>query len=830
MSLDVCSLPSPTGPCNRAHDIKSQSVEATRSLEFLSSVSGDLSNVTAPPSFLAPSSVVEVGNCWSQRPGVFAAPALVPDPARRSLLVLRMILIAMRSQFYVAGSPTISIKKPLNAFLGELFLASWTHLPKMSNGTGKEKETGLSLEMESGDGKPATTRLIAEQVSHHPPITAMAIIDDEHGIRADGYARVEMTFSSSVDIRQIGHAILHIDEYDEDFLIPLPDVKVRGFLSGRLYPEVLGTYTIVSSSGYVSEMSFSGAGVFRGKKNAFEVKMYRKDDPKKTPIYEVSGVWSEGWTVKDSRTGEILEKYDVDAVDNRPAPMDIDPIDEQDPWESRRAWGGVIDALNRGDFRETVAEKSRLEQAQRQMRVKEKRNGETWEPLLFARKDGDKHKVFHQLAEGTSWRLFDEKTKGGVRVIRIGLLAFTTALLICYHPFTLSRATWGWRPEESKSNAVDFTVQDEQSGPKGSTAETKWPTSPAEAVYSDSTDGSLPQQPNSDMTASSSDSNIAIPPIDGSSSQDSGSDAPGSSSSGFNEEKYDFQKDLLLYTQPAFDVAKLKQYRPHNDHGPGQFAFATYLSTRDNSVHDPYFLSAMQLVYRVLWDPNSRSPFHPIVVFVAPFIPQEQRDLLRAAGAIVRELDLLDFARFAFLDLDAFPVKPLDGIFDESVAPRQRCEAELLPPEDKLHEQEICDYIFAGHGLYDGVNVGVMVLEPNHYMHQRLLRESQDTTKFDNKMAEQAFLNYAFGKDGPFPPNYIGREWNGFYPKTEEESVLRIVHEKLWVSGELTDWTKDIFMNGWFELLTLYQSSEFEQMRAEDGLLEQPSSGWSWKG
>lgn len=328
-----------------------------------------------------------------------------------------MVLIAMRSQFYVAGSPTVSIKKPLNAFLGELFLASWTHVPT-SKAKSKDKGKGLGLGMNSGDGKPATTRLVAEQVSHHPPITAMAIVDDEHGIRADGYARVEMTFSSSVDIRQVGHAILTIDKYDETYLIPLPDVKVRGFLSGRLYPEVLGTYTIVSSSGYVSEITFSGAGVFRGKKNTFEAKMYRKDDPKKTPLYEVAGVWSEGWTVKDSRTGEVLEKFDADAVESRPAPMDIEPVERQDVWESRRAWGGVIDALHRGDFRETVAEKSKLEQAQRRMRADEKKEDKTWEPLLFTSKEGKQHEVFHRLAKGTSWeaQLHDEKTKGVWRV------------------------------------------------------------------------------------------------------------------------------------------------------------------------------------------------------------------------------------------------------------------------------------------------------------------------------------------------------------------------------------------------------------------------------
>lgn len=392
-------------------------------------MSGDLSNVTAPPFFLAPSSVVEVGHCWSQRPGVFAAPALEPDPARRSLLVMRMLLIAMRSQFYVAGSPTVSIKKPLNAFLGELFLASWTHVPtskarrgvsrRAGGGDGEGEGGGLGLGMNSGDDRPATTRLVAEQVSHHPPITAMAIVDDEHGIRADGYARVEMTFSSSVDIRQVGHAIVSIDRYGEQHLIPLPDVKVRGFLSGRLYPEVLGTYTIVSSSGFACDMTFSGAGVFRGRRNTFEARLYRRDDARRAPLYEASGVWSEGWTIRDARTGEALERYDVDAVENRPAPMDLAPEGAQDPWESRRAWSGVAGALGRGDFRETVAEKSRLEQAQRRLRAAERERGEAWRPLLFASStEGEAVDAFRRLAEGTSWegRLHEDKTKGVWRV------------------------------------------------------------------------------------------------------------------------------------------------------------------------------------------------------------------------------------------------------------------------------------------------------------------------------------------------------------------------------------------------------------------------------
>lgn len=322
------------------------------------------------------------------------------------------------------------------------------------------------------------------------------------------------------------------------------------------------------------------------------------------------------------------------------------------------------------------------------------------------------------------------------------------------------------------------------------------------------------------------------------------------SASAFNELKFPFQEDLTQYRQPNLPVASLTTYAAHNDRGPGQSAYATYLSTRNNSIHDPYFLSAQQLVYRLLWSPTSRSTSHPVVVFVAPFIPQEQRDLLRAQGALVRELDLVpwdppaaadgdifpfarwrdlfsklhiwaqtDFARLVFLDLDAFPVQPLDALFDEAVAPRQKCRTALLPPADQPHAAAgLCDYVWAGHGGQGGVNVGVMVLEPNEFMHARLLRESQDTSKFDNKMAEQAFLNYAFGEDGPFPPTYLGREWNGYYPQAEDEGKIKVVHEKLWILGE--GWTKGIFAQGWSEILELYESERFVEMRKLDGLVQ----------
>ena len=285
------------------------------------------------------------------------------------------------------------MKKPLNAFLGEIFLANW-----------KDERTGEEV------------RLVSEQVSHHPPCTAMHLVDEENGVRADGYARVEMGFNGAVDIKQVGHAVMHIDRYDEDYLIPLPNVRVKGFMSGKMYPEINETQNIIGSNGYISELKFTGAGLAWGTKNNVTARLYHKSDPK-TTLYEAEGCWSGKWSIKDARTGEVVEAWDPNAPENAPAPMTLTPLPSQDPWESRRAWSAVRTAIESNDFGAVVREKSKVEQAQRDMRARERARGKAWKPLFFKSLKGEDHEVFWRLTEGfEGWKLEEERTKGVWRV------------------------------------------------------------------------------------------------------------------------------------------------------------------------------------------------------------------------------------------------------------------------------------------------------------------------------------------------------------------------------------------------------------------------------
>lgn len=219
-----------------------------------------------------------------------------------------------------------------------------------------------------------------------------------------------MTFNGTVHVRQIGHAILHLDEHNEDFLQTLPSVEVKSLLSGSPYPELSGLVHIYSSSGYTAKIEFFGTSMMglRGdKKNTVRATLYKTND-ENHPLYEVDGQWSDEFVFKDVRNQVDLESYDTHRSVS--SSIMVAPIEQQDPWESRRAWSSVVKALQAGDMKATSHAKSIIEEAQREMRKKEKADGKEWIPKFFSAVDNNP--AFEKLAAPHGEILRPEMTSG----------------------------------------------------------------------------------------------------------------------------------------------------------------------------------------------------------------------------------------------------------------------------------------------------------------------------------------------------------------------------------------------------------------------------------
>jgi hypothetical protein len=210
-----------------------------------------------------------------------------------------------------------------------------------------------------------------------------------------GLVAPKVYFSGTVHIDRKGYSILHLDKYDEDYLITMPKVHVEGLMTASLQPELSGSSFIHSSSGFTAKIDYSCKGWLSGKRNSFVANMY-KDGCEKTPLYTAEGLWSDVYTFKNARTGEVVEKFDCGA--HPTTSLQVAPIEEQNPLESRRAWQHVVQAINKGDIFAVGHEKTKIENEQRAMRRQEKCEGVEFPRRYFSRAKEDV--VAEKLAEG----------------------------------------------------------------------------------------------------------------------------------------------------------------------------------------------------------------------------------------------------------------------------------------------------------------------------------------------------------------------------------------------------------------------------------------------
>jgi hypothetical protein len=130
---------------------------------------------------------------------VLIAPAKEKDAEKRAVLVLKWFITTLKQQYSSRNETLGSEKKPLNPFLGELFLAKW--------GEGQAEEDQLVLVSEQvrlvcsrKDLAKIVLTLPTFFASHHPPVTAYNIHNKKHGVQLQGYNGQKASVSKTLTI------------------------------------------------------------------------------------------------------------------------------------------------------------------------------------------------------------------------------------------------------------------------------------------------------------------------------------------------------------------------------------------------------------------------------------------------------------------------------------------------------------------------------------------------------------------------------------------------------------------------------------------------------
>nr|NP_001189251.1 Oxysterol-binding protein-related protein 8, isoform K [Drosophila melanogaster]NP_001189252.1 Oxysterol-binding protein-related protein 8, isoform L [Drosophila melanogaster]ADV37342.1 Oxysterol-binding protein-related protein 8, isoform K [Drosophila melanogaster]ADV37343.1 Oxysterol-binding protein-related protein 8, isoform L [Drosophila melanogaster] len=295
----------------------------------------DLSKVVLPTFILEPRSFLDKLSDSYYHADLLSKAVQEDDAFTRMKLVVQWYL----SSFYKKPK---GLKKPYNPILGERFRCYWQH-PSGSR-----------------------TFYIAEQVSHHPPVSAFYVTNREDGfsITCSILAKSKFYGNSTSAVLE-GAATMTLLPRGECYTATTPYAHCKGILMGTLSMELGGKINIeCENTGYRTELEFK-LKPFLGGADATNVVVGKIKLGKET-LATINGHWDKECRVKDSKTGEetVLFKVDAETRSKRLTRYMV-PLDLQEANESQRLWQRVSEAIANEDQVAATEEKTVLEERQR---------------------------------------------------------------------------------------------------------------------------------------------------------------------------------------------------------------------------------------------------------------------------------------------------------------------------------------------------------------------------------------------------------------------------------------------------------------------------------
>lgn len=313
----------------------------------------DLSKVVLPTFILEPRSFLDKLADSYFHADLLSKAVLEDDPFTRMKTVVQWYL----SGFYKKPK---GLKKPYNPILGETFRCFWQH----DNGS--------------------RTFYIAEQVSHHPPISVFYVTNRQDGfcISCSILAKSKFYGNSTSAILE-GVATLTLLPRGESYTLTVPYAHCKGILMGTLSMELGGKVSVeCENTGYKTELEFKLKPFLGG--NEYTNLVTGKLKLGKETLASINGHWDGEIRIKDSRTGEDSVLFNpTGEVRNRRLKRFTVPMESQGTTESERLWQHVAAAIRRDDQVGATEEKTALEEAQRISAKERKATCTEWIPALF---------------------------------------------------------------------------------------------------------------------------------------------------------------------------------------------------------------------------------------------------------------------------------------------------------------------------------------------------------------------------------------------------------------------------------------------------------------
>uniref|UniRef100_A0A8B9PM00 Oxysterol-binding protein n=1 Tax=Apteryx owenii TaxID=8824 RepID=A0A8B9PM00_APTOW len=365
-------------PDDRDDDGEGESVEEHKSviMHLLSQVrlGMDLTKVVLPTFILERRSLLEMYADFFAHPDLFVSISDQKDPKERMVQVVKWYLSAFH-----AGRKGSVAKKPYNPVLGEIFRCHWV-LP----GTEGEDDMEPVSEGPIPWVSKSSVTFVAEQVSHHPPISAFYAECFSKRIQFNAHIWTKSKFlGMSIGVHNIGQGCVTCLDYDEHYILTFPNGYGRSILTVP-WIELGGECSInCSKTGYNASIVFHTKPFYGGKKHRITAEIFSPNDKK--PFCSIEGEWN-GVMYAKYTTGENAVFIDTKKVST--IKKKVRKLEDQEEYESRCLWKDVTYNLKIRDIDAATAAKHRLEERQRAEARARKESETSWETRLF-HEDGE---------------------------------------------------------------------------------------------------------------------------------------------------------------------------------------------------------------------------------------------------------------------------------------------------------------------------------------------------------------------------------------------------------------------------------------------------------
>ncbi|XP_075907610.1 oxysterol-binding protein-related protein 10 isoform X2 [Nelusetta ayraudi] len=347
----------------------------------------DLTRVVLPTFILEKRSLLEMYANFMAHPDMFLSITAGATAEERIVRFVEYYLTAFHE-----GRKGAVAKKPYNPVLGETFHCSW-EVPRERVKPAVRSNQGPSWEPGRGpnnaqqdEDSPAgcyRVRFMAEQVSHHPPVSGFYCECRERRMCVNAHVWTKSKFMGmSIGVSMVGEGVLCLLEHDEEYVFTLPCAYARSILTVP-WVELGGKVSIsCAKSGYSATVTFHTKPFYGGKVHRVTAEV--KHNPTSTIVCKAQGEWN-GTLEFTYSSGETKV---IDTAKLAVTRKQLRTVERQGRTESRRLWQHVTKALKDGNIDEATGHKHRLEERQRAEEKQRAADNKPWTPKYFM-KEGD---------------------------------------------------------------------------------------------------------------------------------------------------------------------------------------------------------------------------------------------------------------------------------------------------------------------------------------------------------------------------------------------------------------------------------------------------------